>query len=234
MLASRARMSHQDVLSFEHGRRVGSGVVEGIQLTLTKSGVRFVDEGGAGRGVVIGHSGDHLVERPEGGGIEPILLEIERCLSADLYFPAIALALTIPDVCSSLQTQPGTRVSFGVRYAAWYDAHVGEAFSALTGADCWSLRCGVSHSGKLLERGAEYERVGFALPHPMAATFVGCIFQGMLVTDAASFCRVLISAAGRWFEANASDPIVQSNLPALFSYRPNGMAPYIHGIPIIA
>ena len=51
-----------------------------------------------------------------------IIDEIEKALNHDLYFAALNLALTLPDICGKAE-HPDLRT--GERYKKWYDEIVG-------------------------------------------------------------------------------------------------------------
>ena len=71
--------------------------------------------------------------------MEMILKEIEAALAAKLYYLAVTLSLTLPDVCAALEAADGGTSSD--RYKAWYTAHLGPTYGAmLTADDCCSLR----------------------------------------------------------------------------------------------
>ncbi len=71
--------------------------------------------------------------------------EIESCLDAGVYWGLLHLVLTIPDICSSLDTdQP-----VGERYVQWCNDHF-PAKSKLAGGDRYQMRCAVLHSGSTL------------------------------------------------------------------------------------
>ena len=55
--------------------------------------------------------------------IDKIVDEINRALSYDLYFSALSLTLTLPDVCGRAEYP-----SYGVtaRYISWYDEYIGQ------------------------------------------------------------------------------------------------------------
>jgi hypothetical protein len=36
-----------------------------------------------------------------------------------------------------------------------------------------------------------------------------------------------------WYHANAADPNVKANIERLVRLHPNGIAPYVHGMPVI-
>jgi hypothetical protein len=56
----------------------------------------------------------------------------------------------------------------------------------------------------------------------------------MLMTNAEAFCRTIVDGAKVWAVSKSSDPIVRQNLPLLIRYRPEGLPPFIVGLPIVA
>lgn len=56
--------------------------------------------------------------------MELILKEIERALDAKLYYLALQVSLTLPDICAALQSDDG-RASKS-KYIAWYDTYAKE------------------------------------------------------------------------------------------------------------
>ena len=85
--------------------------------------------------------------------LENLSNEIDRAIGAGLYHLALVAALTIPDICCALAHEQGrTR---GDRYEAWFDKYmkVSDAemmpVPALTGKDCYRMRCGLSHEARL-------------------------------------------------------------------------------------
>lgn len=85
-----------------------------------------------------------------------IIDEIEKALSHDLYFAALNLALTLPDICGKAE-YPDLRT--GERYKKWYDENVGVTekppkctedepeMPYLSGEVVYSLRCSLLHEG---------------------------------------------------------------------------------------
>lgn len=90
--------------------------------------------------------------------------EIRDCLEKGFYEAALALSLTLPDICGIVESPPGTGV--GERYRNWIKNHVDSTvlgnpvFSAvnvlgfvpndietLTADDIYNLRCSFLHSG---------------------------------------------------------------------------------------
>lgn len=53
--------------------------------------------------------------------IELYLEQIEACLQEKLYLPALASALSLPDICAALESDNGE--SSGTKYQKWYDEY---------------------------------------------------------------------------------------------------------------
>ena len=55
--------------------------------------------------------------------IEKLIREIDNALSHDLYFAALSLALTLPDICGRAE-HPTANVT--ARYISWYNEYIGQ------------------------------------------------------------------------------------------------------------
>lgn len=85
-----------------------------------------------------------------------IIDEIEKALSHDLYFAALNLALTLPDICGKAEYHD---LRTGERCKKWYDENVGVTekppkctedepeMPYLSGEVVYSLRCSLLHEG---------------------------------------------------------------------------------------
>jgi hypothetical protein len=168
------------------------------------------------------------------GPMEQVLNEVDLALEHKLYYLAIVLALTLPDICSALEAADGRTTA--ERYKSWYDSYLASKFPNMSGEDCYSLRCGVVHQGRMgvVRKGAQFGRVLFSTPDGRGNVFHNCMLNDALQFDTMRFCREIIEAVRDWFSLAQSNPTVQLNLPNLVQYRPHGLTPYMVGIPIIA
>src|SRR5277367_3893693 len=94
-----------------------------------------------------------------------LLTEIMKAHNAKLFYAAICLALTVPDVCSAVEFEDQKmRFKFiGPRYRSWCDSWV-KCFAHLTTDDLWALRGGVIHKGQTFGHPNDrFERVVFIL-----------------------------------------------------------------------
>lgn len=97
--------------------------------------------------------------------------EVKLCISQQMWQAALALALTIPDICGQIKfvslkmmNRNGVEVSAsqGYKYSKWFNEYVGCYFadekgynndgyainSYFTGDMCYQLRCAFLHSGE--------------------------------------------------------------------------------------
>jgi len=149
--------------------------------------------------------------------MEAITKEVENAIAAGLYYLAIVTALSLPDVCSALESHDGE--TNRAMYNVWYDNWMAARYPEITSLDLYSLRCGVLHQGRLGHSRMQYGRVLFTLH--------------ALNLDAVRFCRDMIECVSTWYAAKQNDPNVQANLSRLVQFRANGMAHYMVGVPLI-
>jgi hypothetical protein len=188
--------------------------------------------------------------------VRALLGEIERALDAKLYYSAIAVALSVPDVCASLELDPAVPSwSTKDKYEAWFASNLGSIFKNLTASDCYRLRGGVLHQGHFRHPKARYDRIIFLLPdspfraHDVVVSIAKDVVIGgltraeitgrdqtgdVLYLEAVRFCKQIIEAARLWAIAKKDDANVQANLPNLVRLRPEGLPPFIVGVPLIA
>ena len=88
--------------------------------------------------------------------IDIYVTEIKKSLSNKLYFPALSLALTIPDICGSVEF-PNKQIY--ERYIGWYDKYIGKYLKEisenvpgdrpyLSGEIVYNLRNTFLHNGR--------------------------------------------------------------------------------------
>lgn len=185
--------------------------------------------------------------------LSAILQEIEKAIEAKLYYLAIAVALSVPDICASLEFDPDKPSwSSEKTYIAWCDANIGADFKNLSGVDLYRLRGGVLHRGNFDHPKSNFDRVMFIGPesqiraHDIVVTVMpGVTFGGIsaealrisgkiLQLDVLQFCKTITDASRRWVVSKTGDTHVKRNLPNLVRYRPNGLPPFSIGVPTVA
>lgn len=164
--------------------------------------------------------------------METILSEIELAIKAGLYYLAVAMALTLPDICAALESEDGQ--TSNKKYKAWYSANLAEKYPRMTDVDCYSLRCGVLHQGRCGHPNSQYGRVIFTIPNAQQNFFHNNILNDALNLDAPQFCADVVQSVRDWFVSSRHLVNVQANLPNLVRFRPFGLSPYMVGMPLIA
>lgn len=171
-----------------------------------------------------------------------VLADVDRCIEAKLYYPALVVALTVPDICSALALEKSVFVK-EVHYAAFVDKYTTPSTLGLDGAGCFRLRGGVVHRANAA--GHPYfkaSHVIFTIPETgssmHAFSIGGQSSDGTEKTaamlDLVRFCRTMVAAAYRWYEDHHNDPKVAKNMDNLIRYLPNGLDPFFGRKPVVA
>ena len=135
-------------------------------------------------------------------GLEAVLQEIEKALQSGFYYTAIVMTLTLPDICAALESPDGRTER--KLYKKWYNDNLSLKFPNLTASDCYSLRCGVVHQGRMGLAGSQFGRVIFTLPS-RRGTAHNCVINDALQFDAISFCNDVLEVVRKWLETAFSN-----------------------------
>jgi hypothetical protein len=150
-----------------------------------------------------------------------------RAIKDNNLYAALSLALTIPDICGSLE-DPGTGKS-QARYKRWFDKWAVSKFTTevqgkqevfMTAEDCFQLRCSLIHSGSAeIEQGKgswldRFVFVGKEFGHVHLFRFNNVVLNGvkmnLLQLQADLFSESMYCAAEEWDKAVANDAQVQA------------------------
>ncbi len=173
-----------------------------------------------------------------------------RTIKDNNLYAALSLALTIPEICSSLE-DPGPGKS-QARYQRWCKQWVVPKYTAttvnpMTGAphvwitdqQLYQLRCSMIHSGS--DEIEKSKRSGidrfffFDQSRPTSIQqFANCKFTdvdvNIICLNAADFCEKMFLAAEEWDGAKASDIAIQAEKKNLLFIHSKGTV--IYGITI--
>lgn len=154
--------------------------------------------------------------------LEVMRTEIDRALDAELYYPALVLAMSIPDICGALASADGK--ASGPRYAAWYESNLPDYAKELSGKDCHSMRSALVHQARPVKANMAYKQVYFPLRGMKLMVARGNVSDRGVIPDMIGiglpqFCREVGRVASEWLEANKEDPNVVRNLPHVIQYK---------------
>jgi hypothetical protein len=172
--------------------------------------------------------------------LEAILTEAELAIQNGLHYAALNIVLTLPDICSLLEL-PSREWSKQAKYAGWYDRYMGKRYSHFTGDDCYRVRGGVLHKGRFGHEKSRYDHVSFDVSKGHGVTellIAGNILNGKMIPSLLSlnlfhFCENMVDCVREWYAENYENPYVIHNIESIVRYRPSGMPPMVHGLPMI-
>lgn len=162
-----------------------------------------------------------------------LLQQIELALQANLYYVSLLSALSVPDMCAALFSPDGQ--TSGAKYAAWFDQYVAQRYNGkLDGQTCYQFRCSLLHQGTTQHPSSQYSRILFIEPTGMHGSIAhNNVLEDVLNIDVRIFCRDIIVSANNWLTANQDTTTYRQNYSRFIQRYPNGIAPYISGVPVI-
>lgn len=168
--------------------------------------------------------------------MEDLLHQIRQALDANLYYVALFTTLSLPDICAALENPDGRTT--GDRYEKWFDQHVGPRYAPnFSGLDCYRFRCSMLHQGTTQPQNPnpKYARVLFIEPNN-GQHFIADrnVLNGAYNIDVRMFCEDMISAVVTWLKEKQDDATFARNYHRSIKRYPNGLPPYIVGIPVIS
>ncbi len=166
--------------------------------------------------------------------MKDFLLQIRGALKVDLYYLSLFATLAIPDICGALDSADG--IATPSKYKTWFDEQLrkeyGESFS---GEDCYRFRCSLLHQGTTQHPKSKYARIIFVEPSPATANLVlhRNVFNDVFNIDVRIFCEDMVGAALRWLSEVEGTERFSRNQQKFMRRYPEGIAPFIRGVPVI-
>ena len=179
-----------------------------------------------------------------------VVSQLERSLDHPVYFLSLFAALAIPDIGGALDSEDGQ--ASGERYKLWYEHWVRPQFpkilkeslpanvrghvnveNPLTGEACYRFRCSLLHQGTTQHPKSPYSRIIFVEPGTTTNTFHYNILNDALNIDVGLFCREMVAGARDWLAAVEKTDKFQVNYSKFARRYPDGLAPYIVGVPVV-
>jgi hypothetical protein len=162
--------------------------------------------------------------------------QIDLAIANRLYYLALFACLALPDICAAMESADGEATK--VRYLAWYEQHMprytkGQMVS-LTGLDCYFFRCSLLHQGSAQHPKSRYARILFVEPGATTNVFHINVLNDALNIDVTIFCRDILASARGWLTKAQTTASYQQNYARFMARYPEGLPPYIVGVPVIA
>jgi hypothetical protein len=158
-------------------------------------------------------------------------------ISARLYYPALLVALTIPDICMGL-TLPKESFVKKEHYLSFVEKYTSKASLGLDAASCYQLRGGLVHRADLAGHAYfDATHVIFTVPESQTRIHALSFVVGdktAAMFDLVLFCDAMAEAARAWYESHREVEIVLKNLKNIIRWRPEGLSPFLAGAPVVA
>jgi hypothetical protein len=166
--------------------------------------------------------------------VEEFLIQIRASNKQGLYLVSLLTALTMPSICGSLSSADGT--DSAVNYVNWYDTYMFPHYANFfSGAACYKFRCSMLHQGSTQTRPELFSRVFFTEPtENQPITMHLNKFGDALNIDVKFFCEDMCKAVEKWLVQTTNDANYAKHKHQLITRHPNGLSPYVQGIPVIS
>lgn len=160
-------------------------------------------------------------------------VQIRRGLDANLYYLSLSAALMVPDICGAMESEDGR--ADGSRYKSWFDRYVADRYGTFfTADDCWRFRCSMLHQGTSRHPSGGYDRIFFVEPSTSPGVLMHLnVFDNCLNIDVRVFCNDIVDGAERWLDEVETSERYQNNYYHYMKRHPNGLLPYVSGVPVI-
>lgn len=161
-----------------------------------------------------------------------LLFQIKKGLFSNLYYLSLFAALAIPDICGALDSEDGQ--ASRENYVNWFDKYVAPYYQGLlTGEDCYCFRCSLWRQRADIAPRGRFSRILFVEPTAVDDTFHCKIIQEALNIDVRVFCQDIIRGVEKWLDEKENTELYKTNLAKFIRRYPDGLPPYIVGVPVI-
>ncbi len=180
-----------------------------------------------------------------------LIEQVERSLQPGLYYLSLFGTLAIPDIAGALDSEDGQ--ANGERYKAWYEEWVRPRFgekvlemlppearqfvreleNPLTGDACYWFRCSLLHQGSSQHPKSPFSRIIFIEPGVTSNVVHYTITNDALCIDINLFCLEVLLGARMWLDKAEKTERYKSNYDRFARRHPEGLQPYIGGVPVV-
>ena len=142
--------------------------------------------------------------------------DIKNALKSESYMSALALTLTLPDICGKV-VYP--ELNSGERYKKWYDEYItkyNENNCILNAEKCYKLRCAYLHEGSIKDI-PEIDEFEFRVSRSSGETGGVSSFSELWIDtekkrkeirlDIKQFCFEIYQAAENFYEEKRNDKV---------------------------
>lgn len=169
--------------------------------------------------------------------LDSVLKDMRRATETGLHYPALLVALTLPEVCAGMQL-PREQPVREKHYVAFVDRYTKPNNLGIDGQICYWLRGGLVHRGALSRhfKFKEWTHVVFTVPETKASVHALTLEIGdkrALALDLGLFCKAMDAAVRSWHSDHGNEPQVIENMQHVLRYCQFGLLPFFSGAPVV-
>ena len=168
-----------------------------------------------------------------------LIHQARQAAGSRAYYLSLFAALALPDICAAMSSPDG-QTNRG-RYIARFDEFVSPKYAvgpdrspSLTGTDCYYYRCSILHQGSSQHPKSSFSRILFVEPGVTTNVFHNNVLNDALNLDVRLFCNDVCDGADAWLTEAEQTAVYQANYGRFLQRYPEGLPPYIVGVPVIA
>lgn len=171
---------------------------------------------------------EKLSESVKPSNLDNFIQSIKSSIETKNYFSALIIALTLPDICCSIEDT--NRRSGGEKYAKWFERYVQNKYTSkigyeqtehifLNGYECYALRCTYLHKGmneiineKILKK---LKKKSKKIEFMAEMRTDQCSIGDVLILKLETFCENIISGVDSWLNHVSKNPVVAQRIKDL-------------------
>ena len=158
--------------------------------------------------------------------------QIKKAYTNDMYYLALNSSLILPDICGALESDNG--IAHKDKYIKWFNTYIAPKYNDfLNGEDCYYFRSSIIHQHSTYNKRNKYSKIIFIEPTNNNIIFHNNIINDALNIDIKIFCEDMCQGVEKWFKLKSNNENVKKNMKNSIQRYPNGLSPYITGIPVI-
>lgn len=168
-----------------------------------------------------------------------LVSQTRKAMQSELYYVALIGALSIPDIAGALEGDD--RRASKSRYVGWYEKWVRPRLAEnrsrdnpFSGEACYVFRCSMIHQGASHRSDSPYKKIIFIEPgHPNYSIHYCLVAGEALLIQIDQFVEEVLHGCELWLEAVKNTEPFKTNYDHFARRHPQGMAPYVTGVPVV-
>ena len=171
--------------------------------------------------------------------MDTLIAQTRKAMQSKLYYMGLMTSLAIPDIAGALESADGKAT--GQKYSSWYEAWVRPRLlenrnrnNPFTGDACYRFRCSILHQGSSIHSGSPYARVIFIEPGAPNYSIHYCLIGNeALLIQIDEFVEEMLTGCAKCLLSVKGTQPFEGNFGRFATRHPNGVAPYVHGVPVV-